>query len=536
MMSLPFNSHRPVIMGTRWIITADHPLAAQAGAAVLEVGGNAVDAAVAANLVMAVVRPHMCGLGGDLFVLIYMAGQRKFEALNASGRAPHAATLDTFRKKGCTVMPATGLLTATVPGAIAGWQAVLEKYGTMGLDRLMPKAIDYACKGFPVYGELRDALIERRGFLEQSPAASETFFRNGKAPEAGRLLVQPHLAESLKLLAEMGPDAFYRGPLGDALIAFSEASAGLFSQRDLAEHTVTWHAPLKTAYKGYEVCTQPPNSQGIALLMQANLLENYDLGATMEFGRAELIHLMVEAKKLAFADRDKYVCDPAFHAVPVDQMLDKDYAVKQIQRINSRVAAGAVPATDFTGGGSDTIFLAAVDADGNAVALIQSLYEAFGSCVMIPGTGIILHNRGCGFSLDPDHRNRLEPHKRPYHTLHPVMILKDGRPFMVLGTPGADGQTQTVIQLISSLLEFGADVQQAVEAPRWRSNPDGTLQIESRFPAETIDGLKSRGHPVELSPAWDPVMGSAQVIALDTDRGILMAGADPRRQAYAIGC
>jgi gamma-glutamyltranspeptidase/glutathione hydrolase len=406
----------------------------------------------------------------------------------------------------------------------------------LGLDRLLPKAIDYAQNGFPIYAELQDAIRDRREFLKQSPAAAETFFRNGQLPQVGKRLIQPRLAESLKMLADRGPDAFYRGPLGEALIALCEADGGLIRPQDLSDHSVTWHAPLKTTYKGYEVCTQPPNSQGIALLMQANLLENFDLAATMKFGQTELVHLMVEAKKLAFADRDKYVCDPDFHPVPVDQLLDKGYAKRQIQTIDSGKAAGPVTATDFSDQGNDTIFLSVVDADGNAVALIQSLFEAFGSCVMVPETGIILHNRGRGFSLNPDHVNRLEPRKRPYHTLHPAMILKDGRPYMVLGTPGADGQTQTIIQLITSLFEFEADVQQAVEAPRWRGNPDGTLLLEGRFPSETIAGLKGRGHALALLAAWDPVMGSAQVILIDTDAGVLKAGADPRRQAYAIGC
>ncbi len=533
-MPTVFSAHRPLVMGTDWMITADHPLAAQAGAAVLEAGGNAVDAAIAANLVMTVVRPHMCGLGGDLFALIYMARDNKFEALDASGHAPYAANLDVFREKGYTSLPDTGILTATVPGAIAGWQAALEKHGTMSLDRLLPKAVKYAANGFPVYAELRGAMIDRRKYLEQSRAAAETFFKNGRLPDVGALLVQPRLAESLKMLADKGPDAFYRGPLGDALIAFSEAAGGLFSHRDLIDHTVTWHEPLTTTYKGYEICTQPPSSQGIALLMQANMLANFDLANMGGFGRAELVHLMVEAKKLAFADRDRYVCDPAFHPVPVEQMLDKVYAKKQIERINPAVASQAAAPTDFTGG-SDTIYLAVVDGDGNAVSLIQSLFEFFGSCTMVPETGMILHNRGRGFTLDPNHVNRLEPHKRPYHTLHPAMILKDGRPYIVLGTPGADGQTQTVIQLITSMLEFKANVQEAVEAPRWRSNPDGTLQMEGRFPPETVAGLKARGHRVELLPDWHQVMGSAQAILIDTDFGILIGGADPRRQAYAIG-
>jgi gamma-glutamyltranspeptidase len=533
-MQTQFSAHRPLVMGTDWMITADHPLAAQAGAAILEAGGNAVDAAIAANLVMTVVRPHMCGLGGDLFALIYMAGEKKFEALNASGRAPYAANLDVYRKKGYTSLPETGILTATVPGAIAGWQAALEKYGTMHLDQLLPKAVKYAANGFPVYAELRNLMQDRRKFLEQSSAAAQTFFKNGQLPNVGELLVQPHLAESLKMLADKGPDAFYRGPLGDALIAFSEVAGGLFNHQDLADHSVTWHQPLKTTYKGYEICTQPPNSQGIALLMQANMLENFDLVHMGGFGRSELVHLMVEAKKLAFADRDRYVCDPAFHPVPVEQLLYKNYAKKQIERIDPAAASQSFAPTDFTGG-SDTIYLAVVDRDGNAVSLIQSLFEIFGSCTMVPGTGIILHNRGRGFTLDPNHVNRLEPHKRPYHTLHPAMILKDGRPYIVLGTPGADGQTQTVIQLITSMLEFKANVQEAVEAPRWRSNPDGTLQIEGRFPPETIAELKARGHRLELMPDWHPVMGSVQAILIDTDYGILMGGADPRRQAYAIG-
>jgi len=534
-MTIQFSAHRPVVMGTRWMITADHPLAARAGASILEAGGNAVDAAIAANLVLAVTRPHMCGLGGDLFALIYMAAESKFEALNASGRAPAAATLDVLRAKGLTEMPETGLLTVTVPGAIAGWQAALDKYGSMGLDRLLAAAIDYAQNGFPLYTELRDAIAERLVFLKQSPAAAEIFYHNGQLPQIGKRLTQPRLAESLKMLADQGPDAFYRGPLGEALIALCEADGGLIGPQDLADHCVTWHTPLTTTYRGYEVCTQPPNSQGIALLMQANMLENFDLAATMKFGRTELVHLMVEAKKLAFADRDKYVCDPDFHPVPVDRMLDKAYAKKQIERIDSGKAAAAVAAADFTGAGNDTIFLSVVDGDGNAVSLIQSLFEIFGSCIMVPETGMILHNRGRGFSLDPGHANRLEPGKRPYHTLHPAMILKDGRPCMVLGSPGADGQTQTVIQLITSMLEFGADVQQAVEAPRWRGNPDGTLMLEGRFPAETIAGLEARGHALEVLPDWDDIMGSAQVIMIDRDDGVFQAGADPRRQAYAIG-
>lgn len=533
-MRAHFIAHRPVLMGTNWMITADHPLAARAGAAVLESCGNAVDAAVAANLVLTVVRPHMCGFGGDLFALIYMAGAKEFTALNASGRAPAGATIDFYKNSGHKTIPESGILTATVPGAISGWQAVLEKYGTVTLDQLLPTAIDYAANGFPVYEDLRKTMVQRKPLLMQSEAAARTYFKDGKVPAIGDLLVQPLLAQSYRILAEQGPDAFYKGDLGRALVDFSQSTGGLFSEDDLAAHTCNWVTPIKTDYRGFEICTQPPSSQGIALLMQANILENFDV-AGFDPEQVDLVHRMVEAKKLAFADRNRYVCDPEFNPVPVKQMLDKPQAETLADRIDPDSAAQDVQPRSFATGGDDTVYLAVVDGQGNAVSLIQSVLEAFGSCVMVPETGMILHNRGRGFTLDSNHPNCLQPGKRPYHTLHPAMILKDGLPYIVLGTPGADGQTQTIMQLITDLIDFHTDVQQAVEAPRWRCDPDGTLIIESRYPDDTITALKAKGHAVKVTADWDEVMGSAQAILIDRDRGIYMAGADPRRQAYAIG-
>ena len=533
-MSNHFTTHRPTLMGTQWMITADHPLAAQAGASVLESGGNAVDAAMAANLVMTTVRPHMCGIGGDLFMLIHMAATGTVDALNASGRAPAQATLEAYRERGYQSVPETGIHTCTVPGAIAGWQAALERHGTMGLDTLLAKAIPYAENGFPVYPELVNALTERQDLLRASEATQETFLPNGRMPRVGELLVQPKLAAAYRTLMENGPDAFYKGPLGEALVAHSERLGGFFSPDDLARHTVDWETPITTDYRGFTIATQPPNSQGIALLMQADLLALRDLAA-MTVDSPELVHLMVEAKKLAFADRDKHVCDPTAHPVPVAEMLDPARAPGRIQRIDPDRAAEAYPARDFTRGGEDTIYLTVVDRDGNTVVLIQSLYEAFGSCVMVPETGMIVHNRGRGFTLDPAHPNVLAPGKRPYHTLHPAMILKDGRPAILLGTPGADGQTQTNIQLVVDLIDFGADAQQANEAPRWRSEPDGTLIVENRFPEKTIAALRAKGHAVRVTGGYDEVMGSSQAIVIDRENGVLQAGADPRRQAYAIG-
>ena len=528
-----FRSHRPVVMGTHWMITADHPLAARAGAGVLEAGGNAVDAAVAANLVMTVVRPHMCGPGGDLFALVHMADGR-FDSLNASGRAPQRATLESFADKGLSAFPETGPLTPTVPGAVKGWADILVKYGTMGLDSLMADAIDYAENGFPMYPELAAVLEDRKKPLSQSEAAMNVFFPGGGIPEAGTRLVQADFGKTLRLIAENGPDALYRGSLGEALVSFMKKADGLIEESDLAGHTSSWDEPITTGYKGLQVTTTPPNTQGIALLMQAGILEKIGLDGLACNG-PDLIHTMVEAKKLAFADRDRYVCDPSFHAVPVDDMLSPDTAARLASKIDKSRAAHMVTPSRYTQGGTDTVFLAVVDSDGNAVSMIQSLFEFFGSCVMVPGTGMLLHNRGRGFSLDPEHPNRLEPGKRPYHTLHPAMVLQGDRPHYLLGSPGADGQTQTVMQLLVSMLEYGADEQQAAEAPRWRSNPDGSLWMESRFADETIGELKNRGHNVVVRPEWDSVMGSAQIIRIDKDQGVLHAGADPRRRAYAIG-
>jgi len=529
-----FATHRPLLMSTHWMITADHPLAAQAGAAVLETGGNAVDAAIAANLVMTTVRPHMCGIGGDLFMLVHMAAKGTLEALNASGRSPARATLEAYREQGYQSIPETGIHTCTVPGAIAGWQAALEKHGTLGLDTLLARAIPYARDGFPVYPELVGFIEEQRSVLLASGAAGETFLPGGRIPRVGQLLAQPRLAQSYQALIDNGPDVFYKGPLGEALVAHSNALGGFFSLDDLARHTVEWEIPITTDYRGYTIATQPPNSQGIALLMQANMLAHRDFAA-LSVDSPELVHLMVEAKKLAFADRDAYVCDPAAHPIPVAEMLSRTQAGERVNRIDPDRAAKACAARDFTRGGDDTIYLTVVDADGNAVVLIQSLYEPFGSCVMVPATGMVLHNRGRGFTLDASHPNVLASNKRPYHTLHPAMILKDNQPAILLGTPGADGQTQTNIQLAVDLIDFGADAQQANEAPRWRSNPDGSLMVENRFPEKTIAGLKARGHDVQILEAYAEIMGSSQVIMIDSENGVLKAGADPRRQAYAIG-
>jgi gamma-glutamyltranspeptidase len=525
-MSYHFATHRPLVMGTNWMITADHPLAVQAGASVLEADGNAVDAAVAASMMMSVVRPHMCGIGGDLFMLVHSGRHGAFEALNASGRSPAGATIEAFAERGYNQIPETGILTATVPGVLAGWQAALDRYGSMGFDSLLARALPYAENGFPVYGELLGAIEERKELLLAEGPPGEVFIPGGCVPAVGERLCNPLLAESFRILMNDGPDAFYRGPLGEALVEYSRRKDGFFSEEDLAEHNVTWEAPLTADYRGFTIATQPPNSQGIALLMQALILEYFEL-SDLAPGSPDLVHLMVEAKKLAFADRDAYVCDPSFHPVPVEQMLSKDQARVRLAMITREKSSSGFAPRNFSSGGQDTVYLTVVDRDLNAVSLIQSIYETFGSCAMVPTTGMVLHNRGRGFTL--------EPRKRPYHTLHPAMILKGGLPYIVFGTPGADGQTQTNIQLIVDMIDHGADPQQANEAPRWRSNPDGTLMIENRFPEATLASLERMGHRLNVLGPYAEIMGSSQAILIDRRNGVLQAGADPRRQAYALG-
>ena len=531
-MSQHFKAYRPLLMGTRWMVTADHPLAVQAAASLLENGAHAVDAAIMANLVMTVVRPHMCGFGGDLFALIYSAEKQELKALDAAGFAPGAASLETYRDRGIKEIPATGIHTCTVPGALAGWQALLDAYGTFGLNALLDKVIPYADEGFPAYVELIDAISNKREILLKSATAASIFLPDGHPPRQGDLIKQPLLANSYRLLAEQGPDAFYRGRLGDDLVAHSRSLGGFFDQKDLADYQVIWKNPLVGSYRDFQICTQPPPSQGITLLMQAHILENLDISALAP-DSPELVHYMVEAKKLAFADRDRYVCDPGFHEVPVGHLLDRTSAQEQAGRIGKQ-AAKNVGYRKFSSSGEDTVYMMAVDSQGNAVVLIQSLFQAFGSGTMVPQSGMMLHNRGRGFSMDPVHPNRLEPRKRPYHTLLPAMVLKSGRPHLLLGTPGGDGQTQTNIQLLTALIDFDAPAQGAVDAPRWRSQPDGPLWLENRFPQSTISELAARGHDVKKIDAFAGDMGSAQVIFLDRNRGVLMGGADCRRQAYGL--
>lgn len=511
-------------------VVADHPLAAAEGMNVLRRGGNAVDAAITMAAVLAVVRPHMSGVGGDAFILMREGRSGRVRALNGSGRSPAAATTDTLRALGFTEMPDTGVLTVTVPGAVRAWAEALRRHGTIELIDALEPAIRYAEEGFPVSEKLAADIASAQARIAGDPALAAVFLPNGRPPEPGTILKQPDLAQTLRQIARNGPDAFYIGPIAQRIDQFMREAGGLLAIGDLADHSPLWQEPISTTYAGRRVLALPPNSQGLAMLMQMNMAELFDL---REFGHnsARYVHTLVLLKQLAFAERDRHVTDPSFAEIPLDRLISKEYARALVQRMQA--ASDAIPPAPREGNG-DTVYLAAVDQHGNAVSMIQSLFAPFGSARMVPGTGIVLHNRGALFSLDPDHINVLAPRKRTYHTLAPAMALNpDGSLFMVFGTPGGDGQTQTLLQVFNNIAIFGMSPQEAVDAPRWRSYPDGTLRIEAGVGAETLEGLERYGYTLRVEPAPEPDLGGAQVILL-LPSGVRVIGADLRREAFGI--
>jgi gamma-glutamyltranspeptidase/glutathione hydrolase len=527
---------RPEVQGREAAVVAGHPLAAAAGMDVLRRGGNAVDAAVTMAAVLAVVRPHMNGVGGDAFLLMREGRSGRVHALNGSGRSPATATREAMRALGHSEMPRTGIHSVTVPGAVRAWADALRRHGTITLDDALAPAIRYAEHGFAVSKKLAADIAANRDRIAEDAALAAVFLPDGAPPEPGTLLYQRDLARTLQQIARDGADVLYIGDLARRIDTFMRGAGGLLTIADLAEHSSLWQVPIETSYAGYRVLAFPPNSQGVALLMQLNMAELYDVAA-MGHNSTTYVHTLVEVKKLAFAERDRYVTDPSFAEIPLERLVSKEHARRLSDSLrNAGVTsppqrAGESEARD---GDGDTVFLGVVDQHGNAVALIQSLFHAFGSGRMVPGTGIILHNRGGLFSLDEDHVNALAPGKRTYHTLAPAMALRaDGSLYMVFGTPGSDGQTQTLVQVFNNIALFGMTAQEAVEAPRWRSWEDGRLQIDIGVPQSSRDGLAALGHQLELLETPSADLGGAQVIVI-TQTGAKAVGADPRREAYGI--
>ncbi|MBC7895380.1 MAG: gamma-glutamyltransferase [Cytophagaceae bacterium] len=521
---------RPDVMGRSAALSSDHALATAAGAAVLRRGGNAVDAAIAMAGVLAVVRPHMNGVGGDLFMLYRDAKTRGVVALNGSGAAGSGATPQAFAAKNLTSVPSSGVMSVSVPGAVRAWEDALARFGTTTLAQALAPAIGYADQGFPVSTRLS---LDIAGELRKVSADAElarTYLVDGKAPAPGTLLVQKDLAGTLRRLAQFGGRDLYTGTLAKRVSGFIQAEGGFVTARDLAAHRTEWTTPIRTTYLDKDVLAFPPNTQGVTFLQMLNIASQEDLTA-MGRTSADYIHVLVEGAKLAYADRDLLVADTRMSPVPTDRLLSMEYARELARRIrrDTIVAPGGTPERD---GHGDTVYLCVIDKDGNAVSLIQSLFAGFGSGRMVPGTGIVLHNRGSLYSLDPSHPNIIAPGKRPFHTLSPAMVLNaDQSVAMVLGTPGGDGQPQTLLQILNNAVRFGMTPQQAVEAPRWRVYGAGRLGVEPGLSDDVRAALVRRGHQVQVQPP-SAEFGGAQMILVHPVSRALMVGSDFRREAF----
>lgn len=536
-------TRRAVAMGRNGMVATAHPLATAAGLDVLRRGGNAMDAAVAAALVTGVVIPAMGGLGGDAFFIHYSAESGEVTAVNGSGIAPHAASREFFLERGYQKMPFFGPLSVAVPGAVHAYCTGIERFGTMSRADLFAYAIHYAEAGFPMTHHGERTIARAAENLAEYPTSAAIFLPNGAPPPAGTVFRQTDLARSLRLVAEQGPEVFYRGELAQAIASFMADSGGLMTVEDMADHESMVYSPRSVDYRGFTVYQTDLPTQGLIVLEELNILSNADLAA-LGAGTADAIHLMVETKKLAFADRLAYAGDPRFVDVPLDTLLSPEFARQRfetidMQRAKEQVEAGRIPESD-----GDTTYLCVVDGQGNAVSFIHSLSAAFGSQVVAGETGILLNNRaGRGFTLEADHPNVIAPGKRTMHTLNCYLITEGGRVRWVGGTPGGDGQPQWNMQVITNLIDFGMNVQEAVEAPRWLSFPgtdpanlpnDYALRIEGRAGQAVLDELAARGHRIEVLGDWAGG-GDALLIEVDPKSGVLQGGADPRGEALALG-
>jgi gamma-glutamyltranspeptidase/glutathione hydrolase len=539
----PYRSGRSVVMAPHGMVATSQPLAAQVGLRVLQEGGNAVDAAIATNAAMGLMEPMSCGIGGDLYAIVWDAKTGKLYGLNASGRSPYRATRTLFAEKGLSAIPTTGPLSWSVPGCVDGWEELRRRFGTRSLAQLLEPSIRYAEDGFPVSPVIAGYWCGGENRLRRHSDAAKTYLIDGRAPRAGQVFKNPFLARSYRAIAEGGRDAFYKGRIAQEIVAFSEKNDGLFSMKDFADHTSTWVDPVSTTYRGYEVWEIPPPGQGIAVLEMLNLLEGYDL-KKMGPDSADYWHLFLEAKKLTYADRARYYADPAFAKVPVAELISKQYAARRRKRIDPMRALVGVEAGDPKLGASETIYLCVVDKDRNCVSLIQSNYMGFGSGLVPGDLGFALQNRGTLFALDEQHANRLEPHKRPFHTIIPSLVTKDGKPWFVFGVMGGDMQPQGQVEVLVNLLDFGMNVQEAGEAPRLEhlgsATPTGlperegggVVAAERGISDAIVKELTRRGHRVERRHTNG---GGYQGILIDPKTNMLHGGTEYRKDGCAAG-
>jgi gamma-glutamyltranspeptidase / glutathione hydrolase len=530
-------AHRPVVMGTKGAVTCGHPLGAIAGIRMLERGGSAVDAIVSMAAAVGVVEPHMSGAGGDGFTLVYDASVRKVFTVNGTGPAPNLATREAYAEG----IPARGPRSASIPGAVGGWAAMHRRWGKLEFPEVLSSAVSYAAEGFPVSHNLAIYLGESADEFRAFKSSGDIFVPFGRSPSTGDVLRQFHLGDALHEIGETYGESLYRGDLAKRLVRSVQADGGLIDEESLAGYNAEIQEPLQAPYRSLNVFEPGPNSSGHVLLQELLMTGLLNLGE-WGAGSAETIHHMVEIKKLAFEDRERYTGDPAWTGSLPSELLSRDYALSRLTEIDP-MKARVQDIPDETSGG-DTTYLAAVDRDGNIASMTTSINMAFGSAYVAGDTGILMNNRMTYWHLEEDHPNSLEPGKRVRHTVSPAILLDGDAPAMAIGTPGADGQVQTIYQVLVNMLDYGMNPQEAVEAPRWRSFVDGQdanwphacpnqLQVESRFRSTAIEGLQRRGHLVMRSPGWGSI-GSVQVIQIDADRGVFSVGSDPRRDAYGL--
>jgi gamma-glutamyltranspeptidase len=524
-------AHRQAPMGRDGMVASCHPLASLAGVEVLKAGGTVADAAVATNAVLAVTQPNYCGVGGDLFCLYYEAATRRVHFLNGAGRSGSRADLDELGRRGLGAVPMTGPGAVSVPGVTRAWTMLLERFGTRSLHTLLRPAVHYARDGFPISDIVSQAIRERAVSIED-PEWRRVFVPDGVFPRTGQCFRQPDLARTLVELGD-DPDLFYRGRVARE-IALRLETEGFLTVSDLAEHEGEWGEPLSTTYRGYMVYETPPPTQGLAVLLTLNLLEGFDL-RSRPVHSAEHLHLLIEMTKLAYADRDRRLADPALTSVPVDALLDKEYAARRRRAFDPDKAQ-----THRWGDlGGDTTGFVVADGRGDVLSVIQSIYKPFGSTVVPPGTGVVLHNRGGYFNTDPAHPNHFAPRKRPFHTLLACVVTRDGQPVAGYSTMGGDGQAMFHTQVLTNLLDYEMEIQEAIERPRFVCGPldpgdaRDTVRIEGRVRAQVRAALARRGHQVEAVSDWFARMGHGHGITRDD--GTLRGGADPRGDGAALG-
>ncbi|HTU01669.1 MAG TPA: gamma-glutamyltransferase [Candidatus Sulfotelmatobacter sp.] len=523
---------RSMVISTQGIVAAESPLAAQAGVSALEQGGNAIDAAIAANAVMGVVAPMMDGIGGDLFAIVYDAKSRKLFGLNASGWAPQALTIAFLREQGVKEMPSHGVHSITVPGAVDGWQKLAERFGRKPLAGDLAAAIRTAENGFPVPELTAADWAEQESLLRGDPAAAATYLVGGRTPQVGEVFRNPDLARSLRLIAQSGRDGFYRGETARRILERIGGGGGM-SADDLEQFSGEWVEPISTTYRGWTVFEIPPNGQGIAALMMLNIMERFPLGES-GFGTATTLHTMIEAKKLAYADMRRYIGEPRNQHLPVATLLGKPWAGTRAAQIDPRHANQDVAAGELRGG-NDTTYLCAVDREGNMISLIQSNSGSFGSGVVAPGTGFVLQNRGSLFSLDPASPNALAGRKRPLHTIIPAFARK-GAVAIAFGIIGGWNQPQAHAQFVANVADYGMNIQSALEAPRFtkQSFTGNDVELENRFTDQARAQLAAMGHDIRLRGAFSSHMGGGQAVERDFATGVNYGASDPRKDGAAV--